>query len=196
MRRILFALCATLVMTLSTPAAEASEYMDMDICMGRQLLARILCKDPLEINYVARVQDSIYLFSVFYARQEARFVVGISSDTIRVQGKEFLKLTRTISYTFDETSKCGVADYSNPECIYREPVVCCSEKTEEEKLDQKFWDRPIPDLLEEDLRKALDSLPPEDAPLPPNRDGSGQGADGQDGNGQGGNARQDDVLYN
>ncbi|MGE4192772.1 MAG: hypothetical protein AB7E51_05240 [Pseudodesulfovibrio sp.] len=195
MRRILFALCATLVMTLSATAAKASEYTDMDICMGRQLLARVLCKDPMEINFVAKVKDSIYLFSVFYARQEARFVVGISSDTVRIQGKEFLKLTRTISYTFDKTSKCGVANYSNSECINREPVVCCSEKTEEEKMDQKFWDRPIPDLLEEDLRKALDSLPPEDAPPSPDRNDD-QGGDGQDGTGQDGNARQNDVMFN
>lgn len=184
MRRILFALCATLVMTLSAPPAEASDYMDMDICLGRQLLGRVLCKDPLEINYVAKVQESIYLFSVFYARQEARFVVGISSDRIQIQGKEFLKLTRTIPYTFDKTSKCGVAEYFNTECMNREPVVCCSEKTEEEKMDQKFWDRPIPDLLEEDLRKALDSLPPEDAPPPASRNNAGQdGANpaGQDG---------------
>lgn len=159
MRRILFALC--LAVSLAAGTATASDYMDMDICLGKQILGRILCKDPQEVNYVAKVRDNIYLFSVFYAKQEARFVVGISEDKIRVQGKEFLKLTRTIPYDFDKTSKCAVVEYSSSECTRTEPIVCCSEKTVEEKMDEKFWDRPIPDLLEEDLKKALEVLPPE-----------------------------------
>jgi len=175
MRRILIALA--LAMTLAvTPAigpALASDYMDMDICLGKQILGRILCKSPQEINYVAKVRDNIYLFSVFYAKQEARFVVGISSDKIRVQGKEFLKLTRTIPYDFDETSKCAVVEYSSSECTRTQPIVCCTEKTEEDIKEEKFWDRPIPDLLEEDLQKALEVLPPEEQPA------EGQQQDGQ-----------------
>jgi hypothetical protein len=162
MRRILIALCLALALAVVSGPARASDYMDMDICLGKQVLARILCKDAREVNFVAKVRDNVYLFSVFYAKQMARFVVGISNDKIRVQGREFLKLTRTIPYEFDETSKCGVVEYSSSECRNSEPIVCCSEKTEEEKLDDKFWDRPIPDLLEEDLRKALEVLPPED----------------------------------
>jgi len=176
MRRILIALSLAAALTLGAGAARASDYMDMDICLGKQVLGRILCKDPQEINYVAKVRDNIYLFSVFYAKQEARFVVGISSDKIRVQGKEFLRLTRTIPYDFDETSKCGVVEYSSSECTRTDPIVCCSEKTEEEKMDEKFWDRPIPDLLEEDLRKALEDLPPEEGQPAPAQQPDGQGA--------------------
>lgn len=137
--------------------AQASEFEDMDICLGRAVVARAICKDPLEVNFVAKVRDNIYLFSVFYARQEARFVVGVTDKTIRVQGKEFLKLTKTLPYHFDAQSKCGVVNFSTPDCPVTEPIVCCSEKTTEEKLDEKFWIRPIPDLLDEDLRKALDA---------------------------------------
>lgn len=165
MRRIFIAICATLLMGLVSLPVHASEFEDMDICLAKQVLARMLCKDPIEISYVTRAKEHIYLFSVFYARQEARFVVGISNDTIRVQGKEFLKLTRTLHYDFDSTSKCGVVDFTSSECYRTEPIVCCSEKTVEEKLDEKFWDRPIPDLLEEDLRRALDNMPPEEDEL-------------------------------
>ena len=161
MRRIYFAICMALIVGLTALPVRASDFQDMDICLGKQVLGRILCKDPLEINYVTKVRANIYLFSVFYAKQEARFLVGVSGDKIRVQGKEFLKLTRTIEYSFDATSKCGVVEYSSSECPRSEPIVCCSEKTVEENMDEKFWDRPIPDLLEEDLRKALEVLPPE-----------------------------------
>ncbi|RWU02757.1 hypothetical protein DWB63_14570 [Pseudodesulfovibrio sp. S3] len=161
MRRFFFAICMAFLVGLTPLPSQASEFEDMDICLGKQILARILCKDPLEVNYVTKVRPNIYLFSVFYAKQEARFVVGVSGDKIRVQGKEFLKLTRTIEYHFDSTAKCGVVEYSSSECTRTSPIVCCSEKTVEEKLDEKFWDRPIPDLLEEDLRKALEALPPE-----------------------------------
>ncbi|EGB16461.1 hypothetical protein DND132_3258 [Pseudodesulfovibrio mercurii] len=164
MRRILIALALILALAATSVPARASDYMDMDICLGKQVLGRILCKDPQEINYVAKVRDNIYLFSVFYAKQEARFVVGIGEDKIRVQGREFLKLTRTIPYDFDTASKCAVVEYSSSECTRTDPIVCCTEKTEEDVKEEKFWDRPIPDLLEEDLKKALEVLPPEQQP--------------------------------
>jgi len=172
---MLIALSLALAMTLAVGPADASDYMDMDICLGKQILGRILCKDPQEINYVAKVKDNIYLFSVFYAKQEARFVVGISNSKIRVQGREFLKLTRTIPYDFDKSTKCAVVEYSSSECTRTDPIVCCSEKTEEDVKEQKFWDRSIPDLLEEDLKKALEVVPPEGKPT-----------QGQQPNGQGG----------
>lgn len=137
--------------------ATASDFSDMDICMGRQLVARVLCKDVAEVNYVARVRDNIYLFSVFYANKETHFFVGVYDDMLRIQGKEFKTVTRTIPYHFDATAKCGVVDYSVPDCPTTERIVCCSQKTLEEELDEKFWDRPIPELLDEDLRNALDA---------------------------------------
>lgn len=162
MRRGVFSILVVFSLLLTVQAAWASPFEDMDICLGKRLLARVLCKDPIEISYVSKVRDNIYLFSVFYARQEARFVVGVGANNIRIQGQEFLTLTKTIAYEFDGSSKCGIVNYTSPECITTEPLVCCSEKTVEEKLDETFWDRPIPDLLEEDLRKALETQQPEE----------------------------------
>lgn len=135
--------------------SPASDYMDMDICLGKQVVARILCKDPVEVSYVSRVKEHVYLFSVFYADRNARFFVGVYKNMIRVQGKDYQTLTRSIPYHFDAESKCGVVDYAVSDCLTTERIVCCSEKTIDEKLDDRFWDRPIPDLLEEDLRKAV-----------------------------------------
>jgi len=157
MRHIIRLILILFTLTIGTPLAMASDYMDMDICMGKQIVARILCKTPDEVNYVSRVKNNIYLFSVFYASKEARFFVGVYKDVVRVQGKDFQTVTRTIPYHFDTTAKCGVIDYAVSDCPTTERIVCCSEKTIEEKLDEKFWDRPIPELLEEDMRNAMQS---------------------------------------
>lgn len=154
LKRFLFALVLAALMALP---ARATEFIDMDICIGKKILARGLCKTPAEVNYVARVRDNIYLFSVFYAQKESRFFVGVYDDVIRIQGKDFRNITRTIPYNFDETAKCAVIEYSVPDCPTNERIVCCSEKTIEEKLDDKFWDKTIPELLEEDLENAIKS---------------------------------------
>lgn len=156
--RTIFSLILTIaaLLTVAFPAT-ASEFIDMDVCLGKQIIGRVLCKNPSEINYVTRVRDNIYLFSVFYAKNEAFFFVGVYNDQIRVQGKDFQKVTRTIPYNFDKLAKCGVVDYVTSDCSTTERIVCCSQKTMEEQLDDKFWDRPIPELLEEDLRNALQS---------------------------------------
>ena len=168
MRRIIAAIFV-LVAGLAAMPASASDYQDMDICLGKAVVARAICKDPLEVNFVAQVKDNIYLFSVFYARQEARFLVGVTDKMIRLQGKEFLKLTKTIPYHFDGGAKCAVVNFSTPDCPVTEPIVCCSEKTVEDTLDDKFWGRSVPDLLEEDLRKALEEYEKD----------AGQGVDGE-----------------
>jgi len=157
MRHVLKLILSLVIAFSFALPAKASEYMDMDISLGRKVVARILCKEEGEVNYVSRVRENVYLFSVFYANKEARFFVGVYTDMIRVQGKDFQTTTRTIPYVFDETAKCGIVDYSIPDCPSTEQLVSCSEKTIEEQLDEKFWDRPIPDLLDEDLRKALEA---------------------------------------
>lgn len=155
MRNLKSLLLTIMGLALFALPAQASDYADMDVCIGKQIVARILCKDPIEINYVTRVRENVYLFSVFYAKKESHFFVGVYNDTVRVQGKEFKTITRTIPYNFDETAKCGIIDYAVPDCETDERIVCCSQKTAEEELDDKFWNRPLPDLLEEDLRNAL-----------------------------------------
>lgn len=157
MRSIASLILGLAALVLLAQPAPASDYMDMDICLGRQIVARVLCKRPEDVDYVARVRDNVYLFTVFYANRKARFFVGVYNDMIRVQGKDYQTATRTIPYHFDKVSKCAVVDYSVSDCPNSERIVCCSEKTVDEKMDEKFWDRPIPELLEEDLRNALEA---------------------------------------
>ena len=150
------ALLTTLAaLALLAPPADATEYEDMDLCLGTQIVARALCKEPYEVNYVSKVKDNIYLFSVFYANRPTHFFVGVYDSVIRIQGREYQTVTRTIPYQFDDLAKCGIVDFSSPECPTGERIICCSQKTAEEELDDTFWNRPIPELLEEDLRRAI-----------------------------------------
>jgi hypothetical protein len=156
MRHITHLILSLAMLACLAAPATATEFEDMDICLGRQVLARLLCKPVEEINYVSRMRDGLHLFSAFYANRETHFFVGVDKHTIKVQGKEFKTVTRTISYHFDPTAKCGVVDYKTPGCPVTGRIVCCAEKTVEDTLEEKFWNRPIPELLEEDLRRALE----------------------------------------
>ncbi|WP_147822118.1 hypothetical protein [Salidesulfovibrio onnuriiensis] len=136
--------------------ADELDNMNVDLC--RQVMAKMMCKDVIDFNYVAKVRDGVYLFSTFYANKEAKFFCGVGGGYIKVQGKDFLKTTRTIPYTFDRPSKCSIVEYSNPECPDMRRIVVCAEKTLDEQATEDFWNRPIPDLLDEDLRRALEGL--------------------------------------
>lgn len=130
--------------------------MNVDIC--RQALGRTMCKDANEFNYVAKVKDGLYLFSTFYAKKEATFFCGLGGGYLKVQGREFRKITKTIPYEYDATSKCIAIQYSNPSCPTASPMVSCARKTLDEQAAEDFWSRPIPDLLDEDLQRALEDL--------------------------------------
>lgn len=151
---------------LSAGPALATDLVDMDLCLCTGALSRELCKDTADIHFVTRVRPDLYLFSVFYANHESKFFCGVSKDVIKLQGKEWRKVTRTIPYDFDKGSKCGILEYSVPDCPNADRLVCCSRKTEEEKLDDDFWNRPIPELLGEDLRQALEDMNATDVTLP------------------------------
>lgn len=155
MRHCRIFIFALLTVVITASSAMATEFMDMDIKIGREVVANALCKSPAEVNYVTKVRDNLYLYSVFYAKKESHFFVGVYKDFIRLQGKEFKTITRTIPYKFDEATKCAVVQFSVPDCPTDANIVACSEKTLEEKKDDEFWDKSIPELLEEDLEKAI-----------------------------------------
>ena len=171
-------LTVLLVSFLAVPAG-ATDLQDMDICLCTGALARELCKDPSDIFLVGQVRSDLYLFSVFYANQETKFFCGVNKNNVKLQGKEWRKVTRTIPYQFDKGSKCGVLEHSVSDCPNYERLVCCSQKTEEEKLDDDFWVKPIPELLDEDLRQAIEDMnateeAPAETPAEPPAGNTGQ----------------------
>lgn len=163
MKSTLTAIFIAATLLLAVPAgADEIDNMNVNVC--RQLMAKMLCKDVVDFKYVAKVKDGLYLFSTFYANREAMFYCGLGGGYIKVQGKEFHKVTTTIPYTFDVPSKCSIVEYSNPECPDYRRIVVCAEKTLDEQAVEDFWNRPIPDLLDEDLKRALEELNATDAP--------------------------------
>mgnify|MGYP000238813124 CR=1 FL=1 len=155
--RILAAL--VLAISLLAPVrAQCDEIDIMNIELCKQVMARMFCKSPQDFNMVAKVREGLFLLSTFYANKETQFFCGIGGGYIRVQGREFRTMTHTIPYVFDMKSKCSVVNYSSPDCPNSSPIVVCAQKTLDEQSAQDFWNRPIPDLLDEDLKRALDDL--------------------------------------
>lgn len=153
MKTVAAFIVAVLLMT-SVPAS-ASGVDEMDFCICRNVLSRLLCKDIDEFNLVGKIRDGLYLYSVFYANKEQKFYCGVGSAFVKVQGLEKMRITRSIPYTFDPESNCGKLEYDTSDCPKYVPVTCCAKKDAEQRKADQFWDKPIPQLLEEDLREAL-----------------------------------------
>lgn len=140
---------------------------DMNICLCQQLLARTLCKQPHDFSFIDEYRDSsTYSFTVFYANKETRFMCMVSPGEVRIKGKAWQPIMRTIPLDVDQKNACATADYSVPECPKSKPVVCCSQKTGQDISEDKaydFWTRPIPEILDEELRRDQE-LPPEGEP--------------------------------
>lgn len=157
MRTPLTVLLLLATLLLCAPAtADEIDNMNVELCS--QVMAKMMCKDQMDFNYVSKVRDGVYLFSAFYANSEVGFYCAVGGGYVKVKGVKYLKVTRTIPYTFDRPSKCSIVEYSNPECPDYRRIVVCAEKTLDEQATEDFWNRPIPDLLDEDLQRALEDL--------------------------------------
>lgn len=149
------ALTFVLCLLFAVPA-RAGGVDEMDFCICRNVLSRMLCKDPNEFNLVGKIKDGLYIYSVFYANKETKFYCGVGSKFVKVQGVSKRRITRSIPYSFDPEENCGLVEFSSPECPVYAPVTCCAEKEADQRKADEFWDKPIPQLLDEDLREALE----------------------------------------
>lgn len=138
---------------------------DTNICLCQKLLARTLCKQPQDFSFIDEYRNSsTYSFTVFYANKETRFMCMVTSGEVRIKGKAWQPIMRTIPLDMDMENACAIADYSVPECPEAKPVVCCGQKTTQDISEDKaydFWSRPIPEILDEELRR--DQEPPQEA---------------------------------
>ncbi len=170
----LTALAAALLLVAGILPAAAQDIGpdDMNRCLCVSALSRILCKKAGEINYVSKAGDGIYVFSVFYASQEARFSCAFTPDVIHVRGDTTKKFLRTIPYTYDQKERCGSFTLGLPDCPIRGAAKCCSAKTAEQSQQEKedtFWSRPIPEILQEEITTGQfgkDEGAPEAQPTP------------------------------
>ncbi len=166
MTRLPLLLALTLLPSaLASPVAQAQVKDDLNVCLCRNVLARTLCKQPEAFNFIDEFRDSAtYSFTVFYANKETRFLCMVTDNEIRIKGRAWQTIRRTIPLEMNTETSCGLADYSTPDCPQDKPIVCCGQKTKQDISEDKayeFWSRPIPELLEEELRQDLKPAAPE-----------------------------------
>lgn len=174
----LLGLCLLLsaVLLPAAPARAAGDDLQLNLC--KQVLARMLCKKANELNYVGKLEESVYILSVFYASKNSEYLCAVLGDgQVILQDRTWRAMRRVFHYEPDSSGKCLVANYSNPECPVKAPAKSCPPKLDaKEQAKETFWNRPIPKILEEEFKAmkapgegnatAPATVVPEPAPAP------------------------------
>ncbi len=129
------------------------------MCLALNALARTQCKTPLDYSYIGKQRADIYIFNSFYGAKYTDFYCKIGQGEIQIMSKNKL-FRRSVPYYIDD-KECGVIEYFPASCTNKHVIRCCFPKSEKElKADKEaeFWERPIPDLLKEDQKEALEKL--------------------------------------
>lgn len=151
--------CALIIGLLASAAAcHAADMETRNIQLCRQVIARTLCKPPAEVEFIDRYMDvNTLTFTVFYAKKPERFICNISGNEVRIKGNAWAPLLRTVTVTPVPGSNCVDLGYFVPECP-RGPVRVCAPDTaadEQQRKELEFWDRPIPELLQDELTSGI-----------------------------------------
>jgi hypothetical protein len=149
------ALALALAMLLGLPAAaSADDSTNLALC--KQILSRMLCKKLNEFGYVGRVEEGVYVISVFYASKPSELLCAVMPDgQVVIQDRTWRAMRRVVPYTLDSEGKCMSASYSSPDCPVRKAIKVCPAKTAQDVKEQNretFWNRPIPKILEEEYK--------------------------------------------
>ena len=156
---ILVALAAALALAVPERPAQAMEAVDQrNICLCTRVMARILCKKPDEFNYVDSYSDGTYSFTVFYADQVRPIRCQVSSSFVHLKADLGQTMLRSVPYTPDAATGCGTVDYRVPQCPDTSIIKCCGKRSAEDlqkEEELKFWNKPIPELLQQELQKGI-----------------------------------------
>lgn len=171
MRRaaVLTALVFSLLLALPV-AAQPPGPDDMNLCLCVNALSRLLCKKKNEMAFVAKTGDGVYVFSVFYGSQQGRYTCAIGDNAIYLRSETGRQYLRTIPYTFDSTKMCGTFSLSLPDCPIGGKATCCGVKTAKQlriEKEESFWSRPIPDILQDELKRGTFGNATEGEPATP-----------------------------
>lgn len=157
------------------PAAAAGDAQNLELC--RQVLSHILCKKAGDFAYMGKLDDGVYVISVFYASKPSEYLCAVMPDgQVIVQDRTWRAMRRVVPYTLDAEGRCMQATYTSPDCPNRSAIKVCPPKGKQdakEKMQETFWNRPIPKVLEEEYKAmgarekqeaAPQAAPPADAP--------------------------------
>jgi hypothetical protein len=168
-RRAAFVLALALLLGLPA-AASADDSTNLALC--KQILSRMLCKKINEFSYVGRVEEGVYVISMFYASKSSEMLCAVMPDgQVIIQDRTWRAMRRVVPYTMDSEGKCMSASYSSPDCPVRKAIKVCPPKTAQDVKEQNretFWNRPIPKILEEEYKamSARGQQNATDAPAP------------------------------
>ena len=140
-----------------TPQGLSNEE-EIQLCLCRNVLARTLCKDPTDFSYVASYRDGTHTFTVFYANQQSRVLCQVSDAFVHIKAELNRTLVRSVEYTRDPDKPCASVDYQVPECPADWTITCCAQLgpgEQEEQKELEFWNRPIPEILRDELESGM-----------------------------------------
>ncbi|MDP2848449.1 MAG: hypothetical protein Q8O35_09675 [Humidesulfovibrio sp.] len=166
LRRFALALCLVLVL----PAAGFAAGDDLKLNLCKQVLSRMLCKKVSEFGYVGKLDEGVYVISVFYASKNSEMLCAVTSDgQVILQDRTWRAMRRVVPYEPDSEGRCLVANYSSPECPNKGLIKACPAKGPQdakEQVKETFWVRPVPKILEEEY-KAMSGREQQNATAPP-----------------------------
>lgn len=152
--------CVVFLLVCAPKAQAAGDDVNLTLC--KQVLSRLLCKKINEFGYVGKIENGVYILSVFYASKNSEYLCAVMPDgQIVVQDRTWHAMRRVIPYTADSEGKCLVATFSSSECPNTKPIKACPAKTPgdvKEQVKETFWVRPVPQILEEEY-KAMSAKP-------------------------------------
>jgi hypothetical protein len=163
------ALAAGLSLCLLAPAPVQAAGDDLKLNLCKQVLARMLCKKTSEFGYVGKLEEGVYVISVFYASKNSELLCAVTSDgQVIVQDRTWRAMRRVMHYEPDYEGRCLVSNYSSPDCPTKGAIKVCPPKGPQDPKDQAketFWNRPVPKILEEEY-KAMSGREQQNATAP------------------------------
>ena len=147
-------LAAGLALGLLAPQAALAAGDDLKLNLCKQVLSRLLCKKISEFGYVGKLDEGVYVISVFYASKNSELLCAVTADgQVIVQDRTWRAMRRAFHYEVDSSGKCLSVTYSNPECPAKGAAKSCPAKMDaKEAAKETFWSRPIPKILEEEFK--------------------------------------------
>ena len=169
------ALAAGLALCLLAPQAAQAAGDDLKLNLCKQVLSRMLCKKISEFGYVGKLDEGVYVISVFYASKNSELLCAVTSDgQVIVQDRTWRAMRRVVPYELDSDGRCLVTHYSSPDCPAKGVAKACPPKGPQDAKEQAketFWNRPVPKILEEEY-KAMSGREQQNAtPAPPPAEG-------------------------
>jgi len=143
-------LCLALLLAAPAPAA-ADDTVNLTVC--KRLVSHLLCKPYGKLSYAGKPADNVYIIGFFYATKESQMLCAVLDDGQIVLQDRTWRAQRWV-FPFTKSGACIVTTAFSPDCGRRKVKVCPPKtaKDVQEQRRETFWNRPIPQILEEELK--------------------------------------------